>query len=86
MNFTERIERAGLSERVEKAIEEARDAFWASIAKSFPEATTGDSLAGNFDVSLPVEEWVTFNVPILRDEEEEPYVLGTYGPGPFKKE
>lgn len=49
-------------------IEEASHSFWASIAKSFPDATSGDLSPGAtfaFDTAAEtaVEEWVSNNVP-----------------------
>lgn len=57
-----------LTERVDKAAEGARLAFWAVIAKSFPEAKTGDLepptvLTFDLVTRAITREWVQNNVP-----------------------
>lgn len=53
-------------DRLENAVQEAKMAFWASVAKSFPEAETGDLdpiVSSRFDeaCSDAVFNWVWFN-------------------------
>lgn len=57
-----------MTKRVDKAVEEASEAFWAVIAKSFPEAKTGDldplaDLAFSMNTREIVGQWVVANVP-----------------------
>ena len=57
-------------ERIEKAVNEAEDAFWSVIAERFPEAETGDLF---FDASIEfgdecrsvVRLWIATNTNLL---------------------
>ncbi len=57
-----------MKEKVEEVTEQAQMAFWAEVAKSFPEVTTGDLAP---DVSYifgeacktAIEKWVESNHP-----------------------
>ena len=57
-------------ERIEKAVKEAGEAFWAVIAERFPEAKTGDLY---FDASIQFEDecesiarlWIATNTNLL---------------------
>lgn len=57
-----------LDKRIEEAVNKATDAFWAEIARHFPEATSGDIDAGAvFELRRAgmkvTREWVQHNVP-----------------------
>lgn len=65
----ERIVRGSKEYRMFKAAELASDAFWAEIAKNFPEIKTGDfgpeeSAAWSQAIARAVETWVTNNTPV----------------------
>ncbi|HSX23251.1 MAG TPA: hypothetical protein VLE97_10810 [Gaiellaceae bacterium] len=52
---------------VSSAVDDAMDAFWASIAASYPQATSGDISPGTLvpfkrAAQAAVEEWVWANV------------------------
>jgi hypothetical protein len=54
--------------QIADVVEEALEAFWASVASAYPEATTGDLTPGaEFPLkkaaTAAVEEWVEYNVP-----------------------
>ncbi len=60
------------NERIEEAVEDGAKAFWAIIAKRFPEATSGDfppdaELALTTALEKAVRVWLDFNV--LSDDE-----------------
>jgi len=57
-----------MDERIRLAVDKAEQAFWASIAESFPEAQSGDlppDAVGLLMQSMTdvVKFWVHFNVP-----------------------
>jgi hypothetical protein len=57
-----------MEERITNALENARLAFWAEVAKSFPETDTGDfppdaQLAFDEATDRAVRSWVRWNVP-----------------------
>lgn len=59
-----------MKSRFEQAIEQAKNAFWASIVESYPEITKGDLdpvTVNNFDNSVKetVSEWLHFNQRIF---------------------
>lgn len=54
------------SEEIEKAVEIASSAFWADIAISFPEITSGDFMPASYlrwitECVYAVESWLRFN-------------------------
>lgn len=53
--------------RMKKAIQEAEQAFWLSVAQSYPEAKSGDLDPGMFilenKMKEAVEAWVDVNIP-----------------------
>lgn len=64
------------AERIREAVRKARDAFWASIAESFPEVTTGDMSPGD-DMALEsgtnqvVATWLLWNHPSMNEGDAE---------------
>lgn len=57
--------------RINEAVGEAQDAFWAVIAQKFPEVTSGDFSpldTMNFQTAcdVAVEMWLSSNHPILK--------------------
>lgn len=68
-----------LRKRIEKAVEDADLAFWAEIAKAFPQATSGDfppdaTFAWNMARDQAVYTWLMWNYPdfekIIKGREE----------------
>jgi hypothetical protein len=62
-------------ERIRAAVGPARDAFWAKIAESFPEVTTGDMAPGDeialeWAINETVVTWLTWNHPSLQGEDD----------------
>jgi hypothetical protein len=65
---------------IEQAVEKAQDAFWAEVARAFPEVTTGDFGPGEtFAIQQAMEDavsaWLAWNHPqstwLTGDEDEE---------------
>jgi hypothetical protein len=59
------------AERILEAVKKARDAFWASVAESFPEVTTGDMAPGDevaleFATNEVLLVWLMYNHPSAR--------------------
>lgn len=62
--------------RVEKALDEAREAFWRKITEHFPEAKTGDfGPEEHFDFDMAtrraVDTWLFYNISTSIDDEGE---------------
>jgi hypothetical protein len=60
-----------LAERIAQTAEAAQEAFWAEVAKNFPEAVTGDfdpMALHHFDERCKnaVKLWVMWNVPEVK--------------------
>lgn len=77
--------------RLDPALEEAQNAFWAVIVKHYPEADSGDfppdaTFAFDQAIKDAAETWIAFNVPGAAMNEDDDAVDPANAPGNSPRE